>query len=356
MQKPNALPRPSIEALEAEIRRLLQAGKLAEGFRMARQAAIDFSGTPRVAFLYGLSLSHIARHEDALEAYRAELAINPAHAEARAHYEELLKALAKPVVARIPTNQRPWNTSLPRPTLLTMQHSLHNYYYRGVLMQKNPFDMAIYPQLLWNLKPRTIFEIGSKAGGSALWLGDLLDSFRIDAHIYSLDLVAVTTVSHARVTFMEGDGRALEESFVPDFLQNQPKPWLVIEDADHTCETSSAVLRFFHPWLKPEEYIVVEDGISSDLENDPECNSGPHRALKEFLKLHSDEYEIDGDYCDLFGYNLTWCTNGFLKKKARGTTRVEEADPAEEAGQLLKAGHGAVSNTPHPNSSAQSDY
>jgi cephalosporin hydroxylase/predicted SAM-dependent methyltransferase len=328
----------SLDALEAEIRRLIQVGKPVDAMKIARQAASGHGNTPGTSFLYGLSLESVGRHEEALEAYQAELTVNPKHTEARIRCEHLLKALAKPVVTRVPTEQRSWHTSLPRPTLLTMQQSLHNYQYRSVPMLKNPFDAAIYPQLLWNLKPRTIFEIGSKYGGSALWMGDLLDNFRADARIYSLDIVKVTNVSHPRVTFLEGDGRALEKSFSPDFLQNQPKPWLVIEDADHTYETSSAVLKFFHPWLGSAEYIVVEDGIISDLTDDPECNSGPHRALKEFLKEHPDEYEIDGDYCDLFGYNMTWCTNGFLKKKTDTKTDVNEAAPMQEARQLLKDG------------------
>ena len=179
---------------------------------------------------------------------------------------------------------------------------------------KNPFDLALYPTLLWKLKPLSIIEIGSKSGGSALWMGDLLSNFGIDGHVYSLDIVKVDTVSHPRVTFLEADGRALGETLLPEFLQHLPRPWLVIEDADHAYETSSAVLKFFDHWLQPQEYIVVEDGIISDLSEIPDCNSGPHRALKEFLAHHRGEYDIDADYCDFFGYNLTWCTNGFLKK------------------------------------------
>lgn len=306
--------------------------------KQARQSVQDAKDTPWISYLYGVSLEAVGRHEEALAAYQEELRINPGHKEAGIRCEELLKALSKPVLKSIPTAQRSWHTSLPRPTLLTMQQSLHNYHYRGVPMLKNPFDTALYPQLLWKLKPRTVFEIGSKSGGSALWMGDMVESFHLDTHIHSLDIVRVTDVSHPRVTFWEGDGRALEKSFSPDFLQNQPRPWLVIEDADHTYETSSAVLKFFDPWLKPEEYIVVEDGIISDLVDDPECNSGPHRALKEFLSKHSDAYEIDGEYCDFFGYNMTWCTNGFLRKKANAPFAGGPGDSLKEAERLLNAG------------------
>lgn len=69
---------------------------------------------------------------------------------------------------KAPSVQRPWNTSLPRETLLSTQQSLHNYTYRGVPMLKNPFDLALYLLLLRRLKPRTVIEIGSKSGGSGL--------------------------------------------------------------------------------------------------------------------------------------------------------------------------------------------
>ncbi len=33
-------------------------------------------------------------------------------------------------------------------------------------------DLAIYARLMWELKPRTVIEVGTAKGGSALWLAD----------------------------------------------------------------------------------------------------------------------------------------------------------------------------------------
>ena len=272
------------------------------------------SGAAGLHHFKGLCLNRLGRHDEALREFEAELEINPNDPDANRWRERLSKALARREVGRIPWQQRSWNTSLPREALLDIQNSLHNYSYRGVPMLKNPFDVALYPLLLWRLKPRTIFEIGSKSGGSGLWFGDLLNSFGIDGHVYSIDIVRVTAVSHPRTTFMEGDGRHLEQTLPENFLRDLPRPWLVIEDADHEYATSIAVLKFFHPNLRAGEYIVVEDGIISDLSEDAECNSGPHRALKEFLHTHPNDYAIDDEYCDFFGTNVTWATNGFLKR------------------------------------------
>lgn len=253
-----------------EAQRLLDQGKGAEALKLAQRVATEDGHLRGAQFLLGLCLDQVGRHEEALEAYEQELAKFPDHFRARQRLEALAKALVMPKPQQVPFEQRSWNTALPRETLLRMQQSLHNYSYRGVPMLKDPFDFALYPLLLWKLKPRTVIEIGSKSGGSAMWLADTLINFGLQAQVFSVDIVRVESVSHPRVTFLEGNGRALAESLTPRFLQALPRPWLVIEDADHAYETSSAVLRFFHPWLQPGEYIVIEDGIISDLAGQPD--------------------------------------------------------------------------------------
>ncbi|WP_375467414.1 CmcI family methyltransferase [uncultured Nostoc sp.] len=305
-----------VQEMVQEVMDLLQSGKYLEAWEMSEKVSTQGVYVPGMHYVRCICLCHVGRNEEGFEAVKAELAINPTHHQAQEQYKVLASVLSKPVTTKIPTHQRPWQTTLPRETMLSIQHASHNYSYQGIPMIKNPFDFALYPLLLWNLKPRTIIEIGSKDGGSALWLGDMLNNFGIDGHIYSIDIVKVTSVEHPRVTYMEGNGRALSETLTPDFLDSIPRPLLIIEDADHVYETSHHVLEFFHPYIKVEEYIVIEDGIISDLTQDPGYNSGPHSALKEFLAAHPDEYEIDGNFCDFFGYNLTWCTNGFLRKVA----------------------------------------
>jgi hypothetical protein len=49
--------------------------------------------------------------------------------------------------------------------------------WRGLPLFKSVYDFALFPMLLWNVKPGTIFEFGSGAGGSALWLADTLRAF-----------------------------------------------------------------------------------------------------------------------------------------------------------------------------------
>lgn len=303
---------------------LLNKGKKVEALRLAEKAASLGVFVPEIHYLRAVCLIAVGRHSEAFEAAKQELANNPSHAEAQAQVEFFTKAFAKPKQTKIPTEQRPWRTKIPHELVMSIHNAIHHYSYRGVPLLKNPFDFSLYLLLIWNLKPRTIIEIGSQSGGSALWFGDLFENFGIDGHIYSVDIVKVTQVSHPRVTFMEGDGQALHQTLSRNFINSLPRPFLVIEDADHSYETSKSVLDFFHPYLEVGEYIVIEDGIISDFAKDSSCTSQPHIALRAFLGEHRGEYEIDSEYCDFFGYNVTWCTNGFLRKIEKSSVVTEE--------------------------------
>lgn len=293
---------------------LLNQGEKVAALRLAEKTTESGLFIPGMHYCRAICLSQVGRYEEALEAAQQELEHNPSHPEAQAQVQSLTQSLIRPKKAPIPTHERPWNTALPYDLMMSIQNALHNFSYKGVPLQKNPFDFSLYPILIWNIKPQTIIEIGSKSGGSGLWFGDLMNNFGIEGHVYSIDIVKVTKVSHPNVTFLEGDGSNLGETLSPELVKSLPRPLLVIEDADHSFTTSKAVLDFFHPYLDQGEYIVVEDGIISDIVQDASYNSGPHKALKAFLSEHSGEYEIDGEYCDFFGYNLTWGTNGYLKK------------------------------------------
>lgn len=307
---------PSIRAGSVgEVIALLQQGAGIDAMHRAEAALRGGEKSSELYFVYGTALEAVGRCEEALEAAKQALTLDPTHGGARGLCEKLVTAVQRAKRPALHPEQRSYQSSAPRTVLQSIQNASHNYSYRGVPMIKNCFDFALYPLLFWNIKPKTVIEIGTKDGGSALWFADMMNNFGIDGKIYSVDIVKVSKVSHPRVTFLEGNGRKLETVFTPDFLHSLPRPLLVIEDADHSYETSIAVLNFFHSVLGPDEVIVIEDGIISDLDGDANCNSGPHRALKEFIANHPGEYGIDENFADFFGYNYTWCTNGFLRKK-----------------------------------------
>lgn len=287
-------------------------------------------------YLYAQMLSALGRHKEAIDAYEEELKRQPASELSKNALKELKAALTQEYGSRR-LKDRKWNSTIPKQVLDQIQHGLHEFHYKDVPLLKNPFDFALYQMLIWDYKPGTIIEIGSKFGGSAFWMGDLLDQFKLDAHVHSVDIVKVEDVEHPRVTFYKGDGRNLDQTFSKSFLAALKRPLLVIEDADHTYETSKAVLEFFDPVLESDEMIIIEDGIITDLGGGH--LSGPHRALKEFVEAHP-EYQIESRYCDFFGYNATWNTNGFLRKTGKEKSTIpQENDALAEVQELIDQGN-----------------
>lgn len=204
-------------------------------------------------------------------------------------------------------------SAVPRPNLRTIQTGTLRYTWRGVVCSKNPFDLALYPMLLWKEKPATIIEIGSKEGGSALWLWQTCNAFHIRTRIISVDIDQRAKVMHPYITFLQGDGRDLAATLSPEFMATLPRPLLVIEDADHHYLTTLAVLRFMDRYLRSGEYILIEDGICDSFGNEGRYDGGPNRAIAEFLEGRAD-YGVDRHYCDFFGHNVTWNTNGYIRR------------------------------------------
>jgi cephalosporin hydroxylase len=207
---------------------------------------------------------------------------------------------------------RPWATDLgvSRQLKHAIQESKKNLceeatppiHWKGVLHMKDPFSLATYPLVIQEVRPRTIVEIGTYHGGSALWLADMLEIFGLrgaEVHAFDADLSRIA-VDDPRITFRRADSMRPEQYDV-ELLSSLPHPWLLIEDAHVNVHE---LLTFFDRFLRPEDYVIVEDTQW------PEFYSG----LKRFLLERDGQYLIDTKYADLFGYNVTWHMNGYIRK------------------------------------------
>ncbi len=104
--------------------------------------------------------------------------------------------------------------------------------WRGVPLMKNVFDFAMYPMLIAELRPRTVFEIGSGLGASAAWFADHLAMNGVDGRVHSVDRVRVEA-EYPHVNFYQGDCSTPQTLFEAELLRSEPHPWLVVEDAHH---------------------------------------------------------------------------------------------------------------------------
>jgi cephalosporin hydroxylase len=148
-------------------------------------------------------------------------------------------------------------SDIPYELLMKIQQGTMAYRYHGIPMLKSPFDLALYPLLLDRARPRTLIEIGSYAGGSACWFADQVPGMCV----WSIDLTPPSGVAHPAVTFLRGDAHDLGAVLTSDVMRMIERPLLIVDDASHVASATTAVLEFFDEWLRPGEFMVVEDGM-----------------------------------------------------------------------------------------------
>ena len=183
--------------------------------------------------------------------------------------------------------------------------------YFGVPALKNPIDFWVYQEIINEVRPTLIIEIGNNFGGSTLALAHLMDlvgSGRVIGIDIEHDRIYPQVRSHPRITLLEGDACSMMEQV--RLLVSPHDRVMVIEDSSHTYENTLNVLRTYSSFLQSGDYFIVEDSICHhglDVGPDP----GPYEAIEEFVR-ESGEFEIDRGR---ESFLITWNPKGFLRRK-----------------------------------------
>ncbi|KAK2547576.1 Rhamnosyl O-methyltransferase, partial [Acropora cervicornis] len=181
-----------------------------------------------------------------------------------------------------------WGYSLKRFTALMIQKfqiilGKWQTCWRGVDVLKDPLDLVVVQQLLWELKLRTVIEFGTYKGGSALWTADMLKMFGCKSRVISVDIDLSLLDPEAKkspdVEFIEGDIMQVEKLFPEEFLK--PGDYICVEDTN------------------PIVPAVVGQGLIKELGY---VAFGPQKLneLKSFLIGRSQRYLVDQRYTDFF--------------------------------------------------------
>lgn len=209
---------------------------------------------------------------------------------------------------------RSFHTTLCRKNLFKIQDATHRYSWRDIPLWKNPFDFANYFRLIWNYRPKTIIEIGTKFGGSAAMFSDILRLYGIDGSVITVDIEPPRDFQYDNVEVIKGDAKKLDEALPESRLKKLPHPWLVVEDSSHKMEDCLAAIEYLDQYMEQGDILVVEDGIILDLGLEEQYNGGPNRAVIEFIRKRAGKYRLLIEYCDFWGENLTWNPNGYWIK------------------------------------------
>jgi len=219
-------------------------------------------------------------------------------------------------------SEREFRSDHDVPCLANLLKGKYMLVWRGISMMKHSIDLILSEQLLWYLKPRTIFEIGCYTGASALWLSDTMKKYEVETHLYTVDLditnVSPLTKNDKNITVIEDDVKNISKIFPEEKMKSLAHPWYISEDCHfYVMET----LEYFHKFMKEGDYFVIDDTSpdSPSFTDDSFIFDGKWGRAKldivhEFLKKHEDYYRIDSFYTDMFGYNGTINWDGFIKR------------------------------------------
>jgi len=186
----------------------------------------------------------------------------------------------------------------------------HKVTYRGVKAIRCPFDYLMYQMIISEVKPDLVIEIGTRIGGGAYYIADLLENLG-NGIVHTVDIVdEVDSIvkRHPRIKFFTEGWVNYDIELTKKFNNI-----LIIEDASHMYQDTLGVLNKFHSIVSKGSYLIVEDGIINEIGLEKKYDGGPLRAIREFLPNHP-EFIVDRKWCDMFGKNATFNVNGYLKK------------------------------------------
>lgn len=125
---------------------------------------------------------------------------------------------------------------------------------------KNPMDAWVYQEIIYDVKPDVVLEIGNKNGGSTYYLAILLETMG-HGTVLALDIDhSRFTPKHPRIDMITGDASAPDTiKKVYDYCSG--KKVLVIHDADHSYKAVLTDLRNYQDLVAPGSYLIVEDTI-----------------------------------------------------------------------------------------------
>ncbi len=172
----------------------------------------------------------------------------------------------------------------------------------GVPCQKYAADLFILAEILHEVRPALVVELGTSAGGSALFMAHVMDLLGYGM-VFTVDQSdAWERPRHDRIIYWTGSTRdpvTIDHVTRTAHLANGPV--LVDHDADHSAAAVRKDLATYAPLVTPGSYFIAED-----------TNTGrPGTAAADWVASNPD-WEVDRSREKLI---LTMHPGGYLRRK-----------------------------------------
>jgi cephalosporin hydroxylase len=192
-------------------------------------------------------------------------------------------------------------------------------WFENVPIEKNPLDLWMMQQIIYETRPDFVIETGTFKGGSALYWAYTLNGMGLEnSRVFTIDVQDLTATAAVNplwkkyVTFYKGSSTAPE--IVRDIAGRvKGRKVLVTLDSDHTATHVINEMRAYAPMINPGSYLVVEDTHMDGIPTEKDFGPGPMTAVLQFLKEGgTKDFEQDFSREALV---MTFNPGGWLRRK-----------------------------------------
>jgi cephalosporin hydroxylase len=192
-------------------------------------------------------------------------------------------------------------------------------WFENVPIEKNPLDLWMMQQIIYETRPDFIVETGTFKGGSALYWAYTLNGMGLEnSRVITADVQDLTATAAGNplwkkyVTFFKASSTAPE--IVSEIARRvKGHRVLVTLDSDHTAAYVLSEMRVYAPMVTPGSYLVVEDTHMDGVPTDPGFGPGPLAAVQKFLKEGGSK-DFEQDF-SREAFVMTFNPGGWLKRK-----------------------------------------
>lgn len=141
-----------------------------------------------------------------------------------------------------------------------IHRAMHYPHYKGIKIQKFPNDLILYHMVIWDKQPDIIVEIGSRFGGSALWMQDQLDMLpgKKKRQVITIDIKDQVEKRDPRIKYILGN--STDDEVVEQIKKiTKGKTVMVVIDGNHQRVHVKWELTKYKDIVSSGQYMVVED-------------------------------------------------------------------------------------------------
>ena len=204
----------------------------------------------------------------------------------------------------------------------------YNFNWMGRPIIKYPADIIVQQEIMWQIKPDLIIEVGIAHGGSVIFSASMQKMMQIkNAKTIGVDIeIREHNLIEIENSLVSDDielivGSSIDDDVVArvkDIAKNYERI-MVILDSNHSHDHVLAELRAYHDLVTLGSYLVLPDtfieffpkGYYSD-DRPWDVGNNPYTACKEFLEHCDAKFEIEHFWSDKAMISET--PSGYLKR------------------------------------------